>query len=694
MFKDAYKADNARIRPTPETRACILSTLRETQASGKAPLQSRHTRQTIRIWKAAGAAFACLLILCSGIFAVKSILMLRKPAAEPRPVNTESVSGLSAYDEVYDIFSNISYNSHLAYGTEGGALSSAEAAEAAPKTAVSEDKDVPMDGAAEAATDSSADYSETNVQVEGIDEGDSVKTDGKYLYRLENNVLSILSCEGKNTKLLSQTQVADGSCNEELNGGSFLSTDDACAIYLIENGNAVAVVKSTWRYSDWWDEGTGDSAYSSDTATAVSVYDVSDRTAPTLSAKFKQDGSYLTSRILDGVLYLISNDAKDGEPVETKPETYVPCIEENGTEHPIDAGCIYIVPEPDSTQYTVISAIRLSDCSLISNQSVLGGGTEFYMSQNNLYFSRAIYDTEEGDAYTEDGYDVQEYKDSSHTELLRFSLQDGNIAPEAEGEVPGYLLNQFAMDEYEGNLRVVTTQDENTYRTYTDSKHGWVNYQADRDVQENALYVLDASLKIIGKIEGLAEDERVYSVRFAGETGYFVTFRETDPLFSVDLRNPEEPKIMGKLKIPGFSSYLHVYGNGLLFGLGMDADEETGITNGLKLSMFDTSDPHNVTELHTMYLESDWSEALYNHKAILIAPERDLIAFPAENGYAIYGYSTKTGFYPKATVEGDLDWSAGDTRGVYADEDFYVFTDHAVTVFRMEDFTELVQLSL
>ena len=257
------------------------------------------------------------------------------------------------------------------------------------------------------------------------------------------------------------------------------------------------------------------------TATAVSVYDVSDRTAPTLSAKFKQDGSYLTSRILDGVLYLISNDAKDSEPVETKPETYVPCIEENGIEQPINAGCIYIVPEPDSTQYTVISAIRLSDCSLISNQSVLGGGTEFYISQNNLYFSRTIYDTEEGDAYTEDGYDVQEYKDSSHTELLRFSLQDGNIAPEAEGEVPGYLLNQFAMDEYEGDLRVVTTQDENTYRTYTDSKHGWVNYQADRDVQENALYVLDASLKTIGKIEGLAEDERVYSVRFAGETGYF-----------------------------------------------------------------------------------------------------------------------------------------------------------------------------
>ena len=193
------------------------------------------------------------------------------------------------------------------------------------------------------------------------------------------------------------------------------------------------------------------------------------------------------------------------------------------------------------------------------------------MSQNNLYFSRTIYDTEEGDAYTEDGYDVQEYKDSSHTELLRFSLQDGNIAPEAEGEVPGYLLNQFAMDEYEGNLRVVTTQDENTYRTYTDSKHGWVNYQADRDVQENALYVLDASLKIIGKIEGLAEDERVYSVGLPEKPG-ILSPSETDPLFSVDLRNPEEPKIMGKLK-SGFSSYLHVYGNGLLFGLGMDADE-------------------------------------------------------------------------------------------------------------------------
>ena len=126
---------------------------------------------------------------------------------------------------------------------------------------------------------------------------------------------------------------------------------------------------------------------------------------------------------------------------------------------------------------------------------------------------------------------------------------------------------------HKGNLRVVTTEGET-----------------------NSVYVLDKELKQIGAIEDLAEDERVYSARFMGEVGYFVTFRETDPLFSVDLSDPEKPKIVGELKIPGFSDYLHFYGEDQLLGIGMNVDEETQITDGVKLSMFDISDKTDVKE--------------------------------------------------------------------------------------------------
>jgi uncharacterized secreted protein with C-terminal beta-propeller domain len=141
----------------------------------------------------------------------------------------------------------------------------------------------------------------------------------------------------------------------------------------------------------------------------------------------------------------------------------------------------------------------------------------------------------------------------------------------------------------------------------------------------NALYVLDADLQVAGSITDLAQDEVIYSARFDGDIGYFVTFRQVDPLFAVDLSNPKAPVVLSALKIPGFSEYLHLWSDGRLFGLGRDADVETGRAGRMKLSMFDTSDPADVTERKTLLLDSDYSAALYNHKAILISRDKNLI---------------------------------------------------------------------
>ena len=137
----------------------------------------------------------------------------------------------------------------------------------------------------------------------------------------------------------------------------------------------------------------------------------------------------------------------------------------------------------------------------------------------------------------------------------------------------------------------------------------------EKTVTTNTLYVLDDKLKELSRIEELAPDESIYSARFIGNTGYFVTFRQMDPLFSVDLSDPKKPEILGALKIPGFSEYLHPYGDGLLLGIGMDTDPTGMTTNGVKLSMFDVSDPKDVREIQKYVIEGAYStDAAYNYK--------------------------------------------------------------------------------
>ena len=161
-----------------------------------------------------------------------------------------------------------------------------------------------------------------------------------------------------------------------------------------------------------------------------------------------------------------------------------------------------------------------------------------------------------------------------------------------------------------------------------------------------------------------------------------------DPLFTVDLTDPSAPVIMSELKIPGFSQYLHPWADGLLLGLGQDADVNTGWTTGLKLSMFNTGNPHDVTEQHKLKLDYGWSAALYNHKAILASESRNLIGFPADNGYAVYGYDPDSGFYQKAFIEGVNGWD-GKSRGLFVGDEVYIVMQKGCTVLDMNDFSVL-----
>ena len=386
--------------------------------------------------------------------------------------------------------------------------------------------------------------------------------------------------------------------------------------------------------------------------TAVLVYDIADPAKLSLVTCFEQDGRELSSRVVGDILYTVSQHTIRKKPDRNDPATFVPRVGCDGDSVVMAAEDICISEE--SAQYIVVTAVRVSgEGERLSQKAVLTLGSTVYANTENLYIAGEDYGTRE-------------------TTLLRFALNGGKLEKKAETEIEGTLLNQFSLDEHNGYLRVVVT--EYGERTMT-----------------NALLVLDADLKVVGSLKGLAEDEQVYSVRFDGDVGYFVTFRQVDPLFTVDLSDPTKPVIQSQLKIPGFSQYLHPYGEGLLLGIGMQTDEN-GRTTFMKLSMFDVSDKTAVTEADVHILDQRYGEVLYNHKAVLVDVRKNLIGFAtADNTYRVYGYDAENGFTLKARVAA---LSSHSTRGVYIGEYLYVVSANGVLSYRMSDFSSAGALSI
>jgi len=320
------------------------------------------------------------------------------------------------------------------------------------------------------------------------------------------------------------------------------------------------------------------------------------------------------------------------------------------------------------------------------------------MDADTLYIAGSKYENETSEPAPEGEFEVVTETGRQSTLIVKMAAIDGVLTPTATAVIPGYLESQFSMDEYKGCLRLVTTDNYWSHTFLRDPENGWyVEQKSYESGSTNGLYILDDDLTTVGSIEGLAEGERVYSVRFMGDIAYFVTFRETDPLFAADVSDPTNPVILSALKIPGFSEYLHPWSDGQLLGLGMTTvthSSEHGswvTTDGMKLSMFDISDPADVTEENVLPIASYGSEALYNHKAILVDRAKNLIAFPADGGYLVYGYDDATGFYERAFIECQWDWNA---RGLYIEGYFYVVSDGSITVLDLDSLTLVTVKSL
>ena len=493
----------------------------------------------------------------------------------------------------------------------------------------------------------SGDYSDTNVRTEGIGEADVVKTDGKYLYALKESASEIVIIDARSDEIksISTIRAIDSMQIREfyVNGTQLFVLGNVSQTQYDEDGNAFSCGENM---------------------TMVS-YDISDISNPELTAKISQSGRYRTSRFVNGYLYMFSNFYVYDSCKETDTDVYLPMVNDQN----IAQSDIYLPSVHTANQYLVISAVNAENPGEITDQkAVMSENGDCYVSSENIY----IYENTRRSVLARTAL-----SDVNDTVIRRLSYKDGQLTGEAQGKIKGSLNDSFSLDEYDGNLRAVTT----VYGTKTST---------------NTVYVLDGELKVIGKIEDLAEDESVYSARFFGETGYFVTYRETDPLFSVDFSDPREPKITGSLKIPGFSEYLHFYGENMLLGIGMDTDEN-GVTNGVKVSMFDISDPADVKEVHKYTIEGAYYSDVFNdYRAVLVDYDKNMIGFSCqgdEERYYIFSYDDTNGFNVEMNEEVN-GMSYMGTRGIYVGERFFVVKGNAVESYRIGSYEKIGDLLL
>lgn len=537
------------------------------------------------------------------------------------------VTQFSSYDELYNyIKSNAGINKPIWKGQLENAIISAN----------------------EAVADKG--FSNTNIQVEGVDEADIIKTDGNYIYALSNKVLYIVS-------------VKDGAMNIE-SSIKFTGTENiysnSSEMYIYEN--RLVIIDKYYEIPFERNDFITGIYYPYNEKTKIIIYDIADKKSPIKLNEFSQDGYYLTSRMINNNIYLVIAESIFEEGIkEGDIKTFVPQLTIGQNSKSVDSKDIYVMPNPSSNSFVTISSIDvLNPNDYKSVKSILGSSGTVYSSKDNLFVTG--YNTEEKDGRV-----------ITKTTITKFKLNDGIISLIASGSVNGSILNQFSMDEYNGHFRIVTTT--NDYAILSNE----IVTSSTSDEQGNNLYILDGNLNQVGKLEDIAKGERVYSVRFDADIAYFVTFKQVDPLFAVNVSNPLDPKILTELKIPGFSEYLHVYNDKYLFGLGKDADLEGRVT-GLKISMFDISNKMDISEkFKTLVADKySYSEASYNHKAILVSPEKGFIAFPLNNNYVIYSFNEQEGFEKIGDIKFDSPMYYSNNRGIYIGDYIYALNNKEI----------------
>ena len=503
-------------------------------------------------------------------------------------VASEKGGELQTFESCTELTKYLDVNKE-SYFAEGGAMVDDdwgfEETSAEPSAAKSADE---LGGSAE-------DYSSTNVQVYGVDEADILKNDGKYIYYLRDNALEIISAYPPESM-----EVLD----------SFAFDDDqfyADEMYI--DGDTAVVIGISYNY-----EITKGNYYGGETK--MYTLDISDKSDIEEDRVLTFAGYYSDSRKIDDTVYLIMNQYNYYWD-EVVAEEALPYYKEGDSEPEALVGCAdikYVPGAISTTDYLMVSAVDIDTSSAdVETEVILGSYGTVYSSTDNLYIAEPRYDY---------WYWYEESGSGEETYIHKFELNGTDLNYEGVGAVPGSVDDQFSMDEDGDYFRLATTTG------------GWWS----DDGPENNVYVLDKDLEVVGSVTGLAPGEEIYSARFVGDRLYMVTFEQIDPLFVIDLSTPSSPHVLGKLKIPGVSEYLHPLDEDHIIGFGKETLSEAELEEagwswfqGLKLSLFDVSDVNSPREIDKVIIgdRGSSSELLWNHKALLHNVKDGYIAFPA-----------------------------------------------------------------
>ena len=442
-------------------------------------------------------------------------------------------------------------------------------------------------------------HSGTYTQVEGIDEADIIKTDGRYIYFVSSfdNRINIVGVKDGKTKKISS--VSGDRC------GTFISD-----LYI--TGDRLIVL------GELDNSGFSLLAPFDRAATVVTVFDITDRNAPEQIRQYEQSGTCLTSRMNGNMLYLVTNDYM----YTYKKGHCCPCIAEDGGKwSPLAIEDIRYFPEAASPAFTVVGAIDVSktadDADSVSTKAVLGGSGEIFCSSKALYITTTFYPGDVVSAYA--------YQDMScKTRVLKLSLDQDAPSYAGTAIVNGSINDQFSMDDSRGIFKIATTSQKNG-----------------QDV--NNLFLLDEDMQLTGSLRNFAKDEHIEAARYIKDKAYIITYEQTDPLFIIDLSDPYDPEIEGHVKISGFSTLLVPTPDEYLLGLGFstETNEWGEATDGLKLALFDIHDPAAPAVSDSKSFEGMNSQVQYDHKALLVGPDAAWYAVPYEN----WNYDEETNEY-------------------------------------------------
>ncbi len=615
---------------------------------------------------AAAVATACTLTFTGVFGSVKPAEQknLKAPAS-----NAASLRGFTSRDELKSELKNVikvsSYlgNTSIDYYLEdyyadgaansSGSMSGGSSGSSSNSSSGSSSGNKVFDSGSSAA---SSYHNDTYVQSVGVEEADTVKTTDKNIFYLNGNVIEVFSAEGKNSKKVAEIKALnlDESQND---GAGYAYVND----FYIFGGRLITL-------------STEHTSSRISCKTVADIFDISDVNDIKRVDSFFQSGRYTSSRMIGGALYIVSDSAvsndRDIPTAGRKVSSTADSIE--SSEIPLED--IYSVQKPCTSSFLVVSMINTEDSAQAAKtKAILGSADIVYCNLDNLYvtaleYSPKVYDevfpnasqesnadedeteaaTESGEEFstdsggffyhsgsypeddkTDDMYSYAYYQ-PEQTQIIKIDLKDG-IEFVASGSVKGAVNNQYALDEYNGNLRVATTSYDNNY------------------VDRNNLFVLDKDLKQIGEVTDFAEDEHIEAVRYINDTAYVITYRQTDPLFVIDLSNPSKPEIKGFVKISGFSTMLVPVDENIILGIGYHTEEasdepiDINLNNALKIVTFDVTDKANPKVLDTKIF-TDYSSAVqYNPKALLVNFERNDYTIPMNYfKWGEYDYSTQT----------------------------------------------------